>query len=833
MSVELPDVISATLISDYLDDYALTESGNAQLKISIPTDSQNNQLDSSYFLQVYRSNVFEAFQGSQSSPLQLGVTVIPDDELHLVYEYFPNSTDFSNGYVEFLDTYPDSLAQNNTPLYTNPVTGDGILQSNDLPPLSQDINYFNGYTFYSNTKTKHIIPNLQLIGVENIVSGQKVTIANDDTYDTYTFVDGVNQITQYTVTAANAAALKTAIQNNYFEINSANNVNSYYIWFRYDGTGTDPLVANKIGVPVDLITGDTVALMCQRTAETLNNLIFDFSATNGATTITITNADAGTSTAPSIGNISGSNLAVSVTTTGVGENVSTKQVLISRGVSAAQNIDLTARSFIRVINGQSTSPVYAYYLSGDNTSPGQIALINKLISDTPFYVIGSNPQFNSVGGTGIGNSFIPDISPIHVVTGSTIVDGPSGYVTFTTPTAHGLQNGNKVLLTNTNCNPILDGVYIVYNVTATTFDIQHTPVLVGSGTRFSWELTTESVVSTNTTKPNRVYYSKFNQPEAVPLLNYFDIGPEDKAVLRIFPLRTTLFVFKEDGLYRISGQTAPFSVQLFDSSCVLIAPDTVDVADNTLFCWTTKGITNVNESGTNEISNPIDIEILKLATYPDFRTLTWGIGYNSDNSYTVFTNKLETDTTATIGFRFSTLTNTWTNIQRSQTCGILANQENVLYFGDGTDNIVDKERKNFTRTDFADEEYILDIEPTFVNATGNQIKFPDVSDIEIGDVLYQEQYLTIYKFNALLRHLDSDPTVSDDDYFSTLEAEIGDDLRSKILALSLKLDTDPGLTFTTYNDHITTKTLSITGNSVANPTVVTTSSISELVDRFG
>jgi len=831
LAEELPDVISAAVIADYITPFTLTESGNVDLNISIPTDSQGNTLSSDYFMQIYRTNVFNANNGSQFDNQILGITIIPDDEMHLVYEYFPTTTDYSNGYILYEDTYPDELAQNNTPLYTNPVTGDGILQSNDIPPYAQDITFFKNYTFYANTKTRHLIANLQLIGVDNIVSGDKITIANVNTSSTYTFVDGVLQVTRYTVTAASAAALKTAIEGNYFDVNSANDLAAYRFWYNYDGATTAPAANGRILVAIDLITGDTVDLAIERTADVINNLIFDFTATfdTGANTFTITNVDAGTSVAPTIGNISGSNLAVSVTTTGVGEDVATGQVLVARTASAATNIDLTARSFIRIINGNATSPVYAYYISGENSAPGQISLESKVLSDTPFYVIASGTQFNS-GTQGIGTSFTPDISPIHVVPAlvGNIIDGPTGYVTLTTPTAHGLQNGFQVIITNSNSDPIVDGIYTVYNVTPTTFDILHS-ALTTDGTKFSWELTSDSVVSNNSTKPNRVYYSKFSQPEAVPLLNYFDIGPEDQSVLRIFPLRTSLFVFKEDGVYRIAGEVAPFTVQLFDSSCIMIAPDTLDVTENNLYCWTTKGITNVTESGTAEISTPVDIDILRLATYPQFKTVTWGVGYNSDNSYTVFTNKEITDEVATIGYRFSTLTNTWTNVVRSQTCGIIKTDGDVLYTGSGVDNIINKERKSFTRTDYADKDFELTIQPNFVTEGGTIIQFPDVSDIDIGDVLYQNQYLTIYKYNMLLQKLDIDPGVSDDDYFDTLEASIGDNMRTKLEELALKLDADPGVNQTTFFDHIDTKTLTVLDNSINNPTVVSISSVTELV----
>ena len=825
LGIELPAVLSASLISEYITPYTITTYGNVQVNIDIPSDSNGNQLNSSYFLQVYRSNVFNAFSGNQQDGTVLGVTAIPDDELHLVYEYFPTTTDFANGYVSFLDTYPDNLAQNNTPLYTNPVTGDGILQSNDLPPLAQDINLFNNVVFYANTKSSHLLNNFQLLGVDNIVSGDKITIANANESTTLTFKDGVQEKTTFTVTAASAAALKTAIQNKYFTINNSGDVNKYYVWYRYDGSGVDPLVAGRTGIIVDLITGDTVALACQRTAETLNNLIFDFIGTYTPTTFVITNVSAGTTSTATIGNISGANLSLVITTTGDGENLTTGQVLISRTVSAAINIQLTAQSLVRVINHSATSPVYAYYTSGDNTSPGQMTLQAKVLADIPFYVIASGPQYGN-GTSGIGTSFSPNISPIHVITGSIATSGTSGYITFTS-TAHGLQNGSQILITNTNCVSIADGVFTVANVTTNTFDVLHAAIT--PGTHFSWELLTDSIVSTNTNSLNRLYYSKFNQPDAVPLLNYFEIGRADKAILRIFPLRTSLFVFKEDGLYRISGQTAPFSVQLFDSSCILTAPDTVDVTDNIVYGWTLKGITQVSESGTNEVSKPIDIELFRLASFPNFKTLTWGLGYNSDYSYTVYTNSADTDTEPTIGFRYSNRTNTWTNVVRTQTAGIVKSENDLMYLGSGISNIINQERKNYDRTDYADKDFTLQIQPNTLNATGSTLLLSSVSEISVGDVFLQDQTLTIYRFNNLLQQLDLEPTLAGN-YYSTLQANIGDNLRSKIVLLAAKLDADPGTVTKTYSAHVADYTVAITSNSIANPTVVTTSIAHNLVD---
>src|SRR5690606_30360229 len=86
------------------------------------------------------------------------------------------------------------------------------------------------------------------------------------------------------------------------------------------------------------------------------------------------------------------------------------------------------------------------------------------------------------------------------------------------------------------------------------------------------------------TKPNRIFYSKLQQPEAVPLLNFIDVGPEDKEISRILALRESLFILKEDGVYRLTGINGVYTVDLFDESTKIVAPDTAVVVNNQIYC---------------------------------------------------------------------------------------------------------------------------------------------------------------------------------------------------------------------------------------------------------
>lgn len=809
LKIELPAVIPTALQTAYVTPYSLTQAANTELTIEIPSG-----IDSSYFVQLYRSLNFTA-QGIQTLGGIAGIPVVPDDELHLVFEYFPTATDLSNGYIKFTDNYPEELVVNNTSLYTNPVTGQGILQANDIPPFAKDISQFKNVVFYGNTKTKYTMPTFQLLGLSNITSGDKITISDGTTLgtQTYTFVDGVEQVTDITCTAAAAIATSS-----YFILYTPSGAKVTF-WYQKDGVGAQPVVAGTDNyIRINILTGYTASQVAQRTLDTINTLIYDFSVvTNTLPKIRVTNVNEGITTAPSAGT---SGFTITVITPGNGEDAATLKILKANEISAAQSIDLSAKSLSRVINKQTNSPVYAYYISNDISQPGIIYLQSKSIGDRPFYVLGSN--------TAVGESFNPIISPDF--TNITNISTGSSTVTITTSAPHGLINQDQIMLTNTNSTPIVDGIYSVTVTGTNTFTIVPPATVTVAGSQGSWSNLEDVAVASNEVKPNRIYYSKLLQPDAVPLLNYMDVGAEDKAILRIYPLRTSLFVLKEDGVYRISGETAPFVTQLFDTSCILIAPDSVSLLNNEIYGWTRKGITKITEGGTEEVSRPIDTVILALASsiYSNFSKLTWGVGYESDSSYTVYTNTSTDDTEAQIGFRYCSLTNTWTNIQRSQTCGVILDSDDKLYMGSG-EMLIHQERKDFNRTDYADKDFLIELQNNGLSNNGMNLALVSVDGISEGDVLTQDQTVTLYIFNQLLRKLDNDTTVNQKNYLSTLQALPGSNMRTKLVALATKLDLDTGLSFSDYSARIANKTGTILSNGIGAETVVTTSAAHGLI----
>lgn len=302
---------------------------------------------------------------------------------------------------------------------------------------------------------------------------------------------------------------------------------------------------------------------------------------------------------------------------------------------------------------------------------------------------------------------------------------------------------------------------------------------------------TDTETSTNLEAPNRVYFSKTNLPEAIPSTNYIDVGAKDDPIVRISALRNSLLIFKTDGIYRISGtDTENFTLNLEDSSALITAADSLAVLNNEIYVATTQGIVVVTEAGGNPkvISRDIEDLILEPRTYSAFSTGTFGVSYESDRSYIIFMPSIANDTVATQAYRYNVFTQTWVRWNITKTCGLVANSDDKLYFGAADTNQIEKERKNFDRTDYSDRQYTNSITANAVD--GVNVKLGNLINVDVADAIFQEMYVTITRFNRLLLKLDLDYRLDDKDYYSSLAISAGAAMNNALASVITKVSND-------------------------------------------
>jgi len=227
--------------------------------------------------------------------------------------------------------------------------------------------------------------------------------------------------------------------------------------------------------------------------------------------------------------------------------------------------------------------------------------------------------------------------------------------------------------------------------------------------------TAGTTVSTeNDSGPNRLYRSKFEQPDAVPETQHEPIGSARDAVLRIVPLRDSLMIFTERMIHRLSGEgEQSFTVRILESAIQLLAPESPAVLNDSVYCYTSEGVTAINENGAEiESFFGIERELNKIQSFSNFKTITWGLGYVADRKYYLFTQDEGGDTTATIAWVLNTITNTWTQRPKKAAAGWVLNEKDVMYLAHAVDARVLKERKSFSTSssDFADEDIPITID---------------------------------------------------------------------------------------------------------------------------
>lgn len=557
------NLILGTPSSRFVIENTSGSNKDIDLTFPIPDEIVNSPLQDRFFYQVYRTALF--------------TTSDPDEEYFLVFEDFPT---FPGTSVSLTDQQPDDLRAGGALLYINAVSGEGIENANEKPPLAKDVALFNGYTFYANTATVQRLIITQLSGDSSLNTG------------TITFDDGVNTPQTYTFVLSSSSDTEV----------------------EYSSAGT-----------------------------------------------------------------------------------------------VAQQIDEATRNLVNAINtNPNEDTVYAYYISGAEDLPGQILLEHRDIAGTQFTVTTS----------GLSGKFDPN-----------------------------LESG---------------------------------------------------VTSSNEDRPNRIYYSKFQQPEAVPLINFIDVGPRDEEILRIVPLRDSLFIFKEESLYRLTGEVAPFQLAEFDSAARLLAPDSAQVLNNQIFCFTTQGVATVTDTSVQIISRPIEDVLLRITRDGyNFETASFGLVSESDRAYHLWLPSTATDTVATQCYRFNTFTRTWTRWTKATRCGVVNRATDKIYLGPTDENFIEQERKNRDRTDHADRDFIRVIQADGVNDTN--IVVNSLTNMNPGYAIVQNQFLTINQYNQLLGKLDLDVGVADTDYSSTLTLLPGANTQTAITDLTNKLDSDSGVSDSDYN----------------------------------
>ena len=181
--------------------------------------------------------------------------------------------------------------------------------------------------------------------------------------------------------------------------------------------------------------------------------------------------------------------------------------------------------------------------------------------------------------------------------------------------------------------------------------------------------------STQDVRPNRIYYSKQDEPEAVPLVNFVDVGSQDHPIYRILVARDSLLVLKTDGIFRITG-TNPFDLRVdeLDTTASIIHPKAAARLRNMVYAWTDRGVVRASDVGTQPMSNPViqdQLDVLEQAIISEPTTLAvFAATHETENEFVLGVPPVNTNLSVPspvitspvcqTAFIFNGKTNAWT-----------------------------------------------------------------------------------------------------------------------------------------------------------------------------
>lgn len=255
----------------------------------------------------------------------------------------------------------------------------------------------------------------------------------------------------------------------------------------------------------------------------------------------------------------------------------------------------------------------------------------------------------------------------------------------------------------------------------------------------AWSIGTGT--SSGSVYQNGLMWSKDGQPEHVPAGHIAFVGSKNFEGRRILALRDSLFILKDDGVFRLTGSGGTWQINPLDVSTRIIAPDSAVVVNNQIFALCDQGIVAISDVGVQVMSRPIEDEIAALisANYTNLKTMSFGASYDTDRKYMLWTINSASDGYPTQAFIYNTFTKAWTTWTKDASHAFVNNADDKIYLANPNDKYLLVERKALNFTDYADEEVDGF---SVLSSTNKQVFLNTIVGLDVGYLLYEST--TVY-----------------------------------------------------------------------------------------
>ena len=279
------------------------------------------------------------------------------------------------------------------------------------------------------------------------------------------------------------------------------------------------------------------------------------------------------------------------------------------------------------------------------------------------------------------------------------------------------------------------------DVSSGAFSITVSGSLVGASFKDEIPTSGESFSSDDNTRPNGLCYSKVLEPDSAPAANIIEVGASNYPIRRIFALKNSLVILKEDGAYKLSGNTpSTFILQTLDATVGVKCPNAAVEMNDSVYCLSTQGIVRVADNGTVAISYPIEDQLRNIVSFSGVERTAFAVADEIGRRLMVFTQKNSGDISATVAWVYNYLTKQWTTWKKNVKCGISLLGKREIYLGHAVDGYVLKERMGLSgrnSSDYRDEDISITVASSPTPSTTVQFTYDYSTPIRAGFLFTQ------------------------------------------------------------------------------------------------
>lgn len=602
--------------------------------------------------------------------------VTPSLDFKLIAEYTLTSTDITNRLFFFTDDIDDILL--GAELYTNPNSREGELQANYRPPSAQDVTFYKNSVLYANVIT-HALLDFDVIDAGSLVADDYIEMKIDTTVKRYIARTGVSNQTVVSQGITNAAG---DLQIDYAS-HGFSNGDSIYISNITGGSltaGTYYVVASAANsFEISLTFGGASIAHSAVTSLYFQGLIHP-----------ITVAGVNWSRSSSV-----------VTVTSPAHGLTTGMTIqVSASAGGAPNVALA--NYQITVTGVNT-------FTFSETAANSSGTLDYRINSYMFYLNNTSISIAvQLRDTASGIVKAVNRDPASLV-----------YANYISTTIPGQMRFQAKGFTGT--------MYVRANTT--TAGGAFLPTLPSS---FS---SGQQVFSDADDQPNVIYVSKISEPEAVPIVNFYQVGSRTKAILRIMSLRDSVIIVKEDGLFRLTGDNPQnYAITVLDNTVLCVAPSSAKLLNNEVILLSNQGVCRVSESSVEIVSRRIDDVIQPILGASTLSAQTTAVAYESERIYLLSTIQ-PNSTTMDVTYCYNILNQSWStwNILLKQ--GVIGPSDSLYYIDENTDLF--KERKKQTRIDYCGQNTSLTMTSVASNKLSAVVNSPTTT-ISVGDTFVKD-----------------------------------------------------------------------------------------------